>query len=80
MESLAAITKDAVSAAEKSSQEKEKLAVQLNQFIEQLPDDNPQTKGLKSYFQLLLAVVNNEDYQPYLGKIPEELKELFEKF
>jgi hypothetical protein len=56
------------------------LADQLNQFIEKLPDDNPQTKGLKSYFQLLLAVVNNENYKPYLGKVPEELKELFEKF
>jgi hypothetical protein len=32
------------------------------------------------YFQLLLSVVNNEDYQPYLEKVPEELKELFEKF
>jgi hypothetical protein len=34
---------------------------------------------LKNYFQLLLAVVNGEEYQAYLEKVPEELKELFEK-
>jgi tetratricopeptide (TPR) repeat protein len=78
-EFLVGITKDAVSAAEKSSEEKKKLADQLNQFIEQLPDA-PEAEGLKNYFQLLLAVVNDEDYQPYLEKVPEELKELFEKF
>ena len=67
------------SAPGKSSDEKKELAAQLNQLIEQLPDDNQETKGLKSYFQLLLAVVNREDYKPYLEKIPGELKELFEK-
>lgn len=77
---LTAITKDAVSASasEKSSDEKEKLAAQLNQFIEQL-HDAPEAQGLKNYFQLLLAAVNGEDYKPYLEKVPEELKELFEK-
>jgi tetratricopeptide (TPR) repeat protein len=76
-EFLAAVTKDAVSTAGKSSEEKKKLADQLNQFIQQLPDA-PGAEGLKNYFQLLLAVVNNEDYQPYLEKVPAELKELFE--
>ena len=79
MESLASITKDAISTAGKSSEEKKKLADQLNQFIEKLPDA-PEVEGLKNYFQLLLAVVNNEDYQPYLEKVPEELKKLFEEF
>jgi hypothetical protein len=68
-----------VSTAGKSSEEKKKMADQLNQFIEKLPDA-PETEGLKNYFQLLLAVVNNEDYQPFLEKVPVELKELFEKF
>jgi predicted nucleic acid-binding protein len=38
-----------------------------------------EAEGLKNYFQLLLAVVNGEEYKAYLEKVPEELKELFEK-
>ncbi len=77
---LTAITKDAVSASasEKSSGEKEKMAAQLNQLIEKLPDA-PEAEGLKNYFQLLLAMVNGEEYQAYLEKVPEQLKEVFEK-
>ncbi|NIO88020.1 MAG: tetratricopeptide repeat protein [Candidatus Aminicenantes bacterium] len=79
-EFLIAITKEAVyaSASEKSSEEKEKLAAQLNQFIEQLPDA-PEAQGIKSYFQLLLAAVKGEDHRKHLENLPNELKELFEK-
>lgn len=80
---LTAITKDAVSASasEKSSDEKEKLVDQLNNYINQLSDKSEEEDplNLKYYFQMLLAMVNGEEYQAYMEKIPEELKELFEK-
>jgi tetratricopeptide (TPR) repeat protein len=76
---LAVVTSQAFSVKEKSSQEKEKVAAQIYEIIDQLPDDKPEIQGIKSYFQMLLAVVNGEEVQTYMEKIPEELKEMFEK-
>jgi hypothetical protein len=67
-----------VSAGEKSSEEKEKVVTKLNKLLEQLPD-SPKAEGLKSYFLMLLAYVNGEDYKGYMDKVPDELKELFEE-
>jgi hypothetical protein len=58
--------------------EKEKLAAQLSELIEKLPDAQ-ETQGLKSYFQLLLAAVKGEDHRQHLENVPDELKELFER-
>jgi hypothetical protein len=46
---------------------------------EQLPDDNPEIEGIKSYLYLLLAYVKGEEYQAHMEKIPPDLKALFEK-
>ncbi len=78
VEFLAALTRNAAAAREKSSEKKEQLSARLNQFIERL-SDTPEGRDLKSYFQLLLAVVNGKDYREYLEEISEELKELFEE-
>ena len=78
IEFLAGLTSEAVSASEKNSEEKEKMAAQLNEYIDKLQDD-PEAVELKSYFQLLLVCVYGSDYQKELEKIPKELKELFEK-
>jgi hypothetical protein len=78
VEFLTAVTSEAVSAGEKSREEKEKVVAKLNERIEQLPD-SPETEGCKSYFLMLLAYVNDEDYKLYMDKVPEELKELFEE-
>jgi hypothetical protein len=78
MEFLAVVTSVAVSAGEKSSEEKEKVVAKLNELTEQLPD-SPEVEGFKSYFLMLLAYVNGKDYKGYMDKVPEELKELFEK-
>jgi tetratricopeptide (TPR) repeat protein len=78
VEFLAALTRDAAAAKEKSSEEKEQLSARLNQFIEKLAD-TPEGSDLKSYFRLLLAVINGKDYREYLEKISEGLKELFEE-
>jgi tetratricopeptide (TPR) repeat protein len=77
-EFISSITRAALSAGEASSKEKEELIAQLNQIIEQLPDDEPEAEGLKSYLQLLLACVNGEDLREYLDKIPGELREMFD--
>jgi tetratricopeptide (TPR) repeat protein len=76
---LVGVTSQALSAKEKSSQEKEKIAAQVNEMINKIPDDKPEIEGIKSYIQMLLAFVNRDDVQTYMEKIPKELKEMFEK-
>jgi tetratricopeptide (TPR) repeat protein/GTPase SAR1 family protein len=78
VEFLAALTRDAAASREKNSEEKEQLSARLNGFIEKL-SDNTEGRDLKSYFRLLLAVVNEKDYREYLEEISEGLKELFEE-
>jgi tetratricopeptide (TPR) repeat protein len=78
VEFLAALTRDAAAAREKSREEKKKLSARLNGFIEKL-SDNTEGRDLKSYFRLLLAVIDGKDYRQYLEEISEGLKELFEE-
>jgi len=47
---LAVVTSQDFSAKEKSSREKEKIAAQVNEMINKLPDDKPEIQGVKSYF------------------------------
>jgi hypothetical protein len=58
---------------------KQKIAAQINEIINELPDDEPEIQGFKSYFQMLLVFINGDDYQPYMEKVTGELKEMFEK-
>ena len=78
IEFLATLTREAAAANEKSSEEKRQLSARLNQFIEILSDTR-EGRDLKSYFRLLLAIVNGKDYQEHLAEISEELKEFFQE-
>ena len=77
-EFLAALTREAAAAREKSSQEKKQLSARLDQLMEKLSDTR-EGRDLKSYFRLLRAIVNGKDYQEHLEEISLELKEFFQE-
>jgi len=79
LESLMAITSNAAAAKKNNKEKKEEIITQLNQLIEEIEKlPNNDSEPLKSYFQMLLAFVKDENIDAYLKNLPDQLKELFE--
>jgi tetratricopeptide (TPR) repeat protein len=64
---------------EKNFQDIETLRGQINGLIMKLPREENGTEGMKTYYKLLISYILNRDYRQYMGKIPTELKDMFEK-
>jgi len=79
LEFLITITSDAMAAKKNNKEKKEEIITQLNQLIEEIEKlPNNDSEPLKSYFQMLLAFVKDENIDAYLKNLPDQLKELFE--
>ncbi len=73
------LTSVAISAKSKSLEEKQKIIEAIKNSINKLPADAPENEGIKNYFQMLMLVAEDKDYQQFKEKVPIELYSLFKK-